>query len=314
MDEMAIVVEDLHYSYGKNVALSGASFDVRKGEVFGLLGPNGAGKTTLISLLTGMRQIVRGKVSIHGMDMNEKAAAIKPLIGVVPQSIALYPTITVRDNLRFFAGIYGIKGKVREQRIEEVLQVAGLGDRADDVVDTFSGGMKRRLNIAIGILHKPQVLLMDEPTVGVDPQSRNRIIESIEAMAREGMTVVYSTHYMEEAARLCQRVVIMDNGRVLAMDSPAALCNTVREGYFCVDTGEKNGPELLQALQSETSIPGLSLQGNLLQAETPHVSQAVAQVIEVSSRLGIELNSLRVLGPSLETVFLKLTGKQLRDA
>ncbi len=214
---------DLRKSYGSLLAVDGVSFEIRPGETYGLLGPNGAGKTTVISIIAGVLEGDGGEVTLDGRRMGPSALDAKALIGYVPQEVALYPDLTGRENLRFFASLYRLDRRQAAARVAEVLEVVGLGERAGDPVKEYSGGMKRRLNIAVGLLHRPRLLILDEPTVGVDPQSRNAILDSIEALSSEGMAVLYTTHYMEEAERLCDRVGIVDLGRLIAEGPPRAL-------------------------------------------------------------------------------------------
>jgi ABC-2 type transport system ATP-binding protein len=313
MPNAALAVTDLHYCYGEHEAVSASTFNVEEGEVFGLLGPNGAGKTTTLSILAGIKTQHKGEVLVFGLDPKTRASEVKGLIGVVPQSVAIYPTITARDNLQFFCGIYGIKGTLAAERITEVLEVVQLSDRADEVVETYSGGMKRRLNIAVALLHRPKVLLMDEPTVGVDPQSRNHIFDCIERLSQTGTCVVYSTHYMEEAQRLCSRVAIMDHGKIIAMDKPATLCQTLGVGFFSVAVIEGDKEQLIKALGILPCVKEVKLKESLIEVEAIVLQNALAQFIEVSNKLGVRISSLQIFEPTLETVFLKMTGKQLRD-
>ena len=214
---------DLHKSYGSLKAVDGISFEIRAGETYGLLGPNGAGKTTVISIIAGVLEADTGAVALEGLPMGPSALDAKALIGYVPQDVALYPDLTARENLRFFASLYKLDRAEAKARVAEVLDVVGLSERADEQVKKYSGGMKRRLNIAVGLIHRPQLLILDEPTVGVDPQSRNSILDSIEALSSEGMAVLYTTHYMEEAERLCDRIGIVDRGALVVEGTPQQL-------------------------------------------------------------------------------------------
>lgn len=218
---LAINAQNLCKVYGEITAVADVSLQVNSGEIFGILGPNGAGKTTTLSMLTGILPPSGGSIAFDNGKVQAGQDEAKRLIGFVPQSLALYTTLTGRDNLTFFGRMYGLRGAVLRARIKRVLDIIGLTERADDVVDTYSGGMKRRLNIGVSLLHEPKVLFLDEPTVGVDPQSRNAIFEAIEAMNEAGLTVIYTTHYMEEAQRLCDRIAIMDQGKIIALDTPA---------------------------------------------------------------------------------------------
>jgi ABC-2 type transport system ATP-binding protein len=212
-------VENLVKMYGDFAAVDGVSFEMEEGEVFGLLGPNGAGKTTTISMLTGITDPTEGTARIRGFDIKTQLDDAKKINGLVPQDLALYPTISARANLRFFGRIYGLHGKDLDERIEDVLRIVALTDRADEPIEKYSGGMKRRINIAAGMVHQPRLLFLDEPTVGVDPQSRNHIFESVLRLNRErGMSILYTSHYMDEVERLSTRDAIVDQGKIIAMD------------------------------------------------------------------------------------------------
>lgn len=220
MDSVMVEVKDLTMRYGERTALTGIGFEIDRGELFGLLGPNGAGKTTLISILSTLLKPSSGQVKIGSLDVLHQGKEIKHFIGTVPQEIALYPTLSARENLNFYGRMYGLHGLQLKKRIDELLEMIRLTDRRHERVQKFSGGMKRRLNLAVGLIHRPKLLLLDEPMVGVDPQSRNHILESIKTLKSEGTTMIYTTHYMEEAEQLCDRVAILDEGRLVALDSP----------------------------------------------------------------------------------------------
>ncbi len=313
MPDFVIEVNSLIKRYGNRVAVKGISFSVREGEIFGLLGPNGAGKTTTISILATLLPLDEGKVTICGYDLAREANRIKPLIGFVPQELALYPTLSAWDNLAFFGRIYGLHGKALKERINAVLDLVGLRDRARDAVRTFSGGMKRRLNIAAGLIHQPRILFLDEPTVGVDPQSRNFIFEHIERLKAEGMTIIYTTHYMEEAERLCDRVAIMDEGRILALDTPKGLIGLLGGGVIHMEVSEDRIEDLLPAIRSLPHVQAVSSQGRRLKVEASASRPALLELIELCNTRDVPIFSLEVLEPNLESVFLHLTGKRLRD-
>ncbi len=317
-----IEVNGLVKRYGARTAVDGVSFRVGEGEVFGLLGPNGAGKTTTISILSGLLPPDGGETSIAGYDLAREANRIKPLIGLVPQELALYPTLGAYDNLAFFGRVYGLRGKVLERRIAEVLELAGLRERAREAVETFSGGMKRRLNIAVGLVHSPRILFLDEPTVGVDPQSRNFIFDHVEKLKSEGMTIIYTTHYMEEAERLCDRVAIIDEGRVLALDTTRALVGLLGGGVIRVGMAAESVEAMLPLMRA---LPGVSAVSSVnfnrgetvadgrLKIETGEARSALLEVIQLCNARDASVLSLEVLEPNLESVFLHLTGKRLRD-
>ncbi len=313
MCEPILIAQALRKSYGEIEAVRGVSFQIARGEIFGLLGPNGAGKTTLISMLCGLLEPDEGRVLIGGEEMGRKSRALKARIGLVPQELALYSTLSARDNLLFFGRIYGLRGRQLRKRVEEVLEMVQLTGRAGDAVATFSGGMKRRLNIAAGLLHEPRVLFLDEPTVGVDPQSRNAIFESIEALNRAGMTILYTTHYMEEAQRLCHRVAIMDHGRIIALDTPTALVRSLGAGLIRVSLPDPIAERVIDQMERLPAVRAIRRRDGCLHIEVRQVQEALAGLVTVVTRTGGTITSLEILEPNLETAFLHLTGKRLRD-
>jgi ABC-2 type transport system ATP-binding protein len=294
-----IDVRDLRKSFGATIAVDGVTFDVGDGETFGLLGPNGAGKTTTISMLVGALMPDAGSVSVNGTPPTEPAARMT--IGVAPQSLSLYEELSAAENLTFFARLYGLRGAHLQERMLWALEFAGLGERRKDRVKTFSGGMKRRLNLAVALVHDPQVLILDEPTVGVDPQSRNHIFDRVEELKTLGRTVIYTTHYMEEAQRLCDRVAIMDHGKVLDLDRVDSLID--RHGGQSVVRAELVRPP------DEAAVLPATLEGLMLRFESDRPLEEVARL----SSAGVAFRTLEVTRPDLETVFLTLTGRSLRD-
>ncbi len=295
-----IDVRGLTKSYGSNLAVAAIDLNIAAGETFGLLGPNGAGKTTSILMMVGAIRPDQGQITIDGMT-DPTQPAVRRRIGFSPQRLSLYDQLTAEENLAFFGRIYGLRGDTLRQRISWGLQFAGLTDRRKDRVATYSGGMQRRLNLACAMVHNPPVVFMDEPTVGVDPQSRNHIFESIETLQNAGCTILYTTHYMEEAQRLCDRVAIMDHGRILAVDTIDNLIH--HHGGRSVVVAE------LSSFPPDHAILPSPLDGMSLRFETQ-------QPLEDVSRLfgsGINFRSLKIDRPDLETVFLSLTGRSLRD-
>ncbi|MCH9683862.1 MAG: ABC transporter ATP-binding protein [Deltaproteobacteria bacterium] len=286
--------------YGDLTAVDGVSFTIERGESFGLLGPNGAGKSTTIHMLVGALAPDGGQVLIDG-DQSPSQAATRRNIGVAPQDLAIYEELSAEENLAFFGRIYGLSGKKLATRVDWGLEFAGLAQRRRDRAETFSGGMKRRLNLACAAVHEPKILVCDEPTVGVDPQSRNHIFESIEALGAQGCTLLYTTHYMEEAARLCARVAIVDHGKLLALGTVDDLI-AEHGGTPIVEA------ELACVPPDPTALPG-TLEGHTLRVETEDPLPTVEQL----GRTGIEIRRLRIDRPDLERVFLQLTGRRLRD-
>ncbi|MDP7018003.1 MAG: ABC transporter ATP-binding protein [Pirellulaceae bacterium] len=295
-----IQITELRKSFGSQVAVDGVSFQLLKGETFGLLGPNGAGKTTTINMIVGILQPDSGEIGF-AEGLNPRVAAVRRAIGVAPQSLALYTELTAQENLQFFARLYGMRGAQLKERVQWSLEFAGLTDRKRDRVKTFSGGMQRRLNLAAAIVHDPRVIFMDEPTVGVDPQSRNHIFDAIEDLKRQGRTIIYTTHYMEEAQRLCDRVAIMDHGKILDLDSVDALID--RHGGRSVVKAD------LQRLPADIQSLPAPLDGLSLRFETERPLEEIAKL----SSGGVAFQTLELTEPDLETVFLTLTGRSLRD-
>jgi len=313
MNTSILIVKDLWKSYAKTVALQGLTFEVSRGEFFGLLGPNGAGKTTAIGLLSGLIEPTRGHVTIDGVDLFSRPMEAKARLGLVPQSFALYPTLCARDNLVFFGRIYGLKGKHLRERIARVLEIVELTDRANQTVATFSNGMKRRLNIAAGLLHEPEILILDEPTVGVDTQSRNSILESINSLNKSGVTVLYTTHYIEEAQRLCDRVAIIDQGKIIALDSPARLIQDLGKGIIRMEFNAGIDDRLLEQMKCIGSVRVIDDQKRRIHIETDHTDQASRELLELMKTRDGLLKTLDISEPNLETVFIHLTGRNLRD-
>ncbi len=311
-------------------AVKDVNLEIYKGEILGLLGPNGAGKTTLIAMISGLIAPTTGDALIGGYSITKQPLAAKQLIGFIPQEIALYPELSARQNLKFFGQMYGLGGKELDRRIDEVLALIDLSDRQKERVETFSGGMKRRVNIGVGFLHKPQLLYMDEPTVGIDPQSRRRILDTVKLLRDEhGATILYTTHLMEEAQELSDRVGIMDHGEIIALDSQEALTQSVGEDdllQFQVGASEVT-EELLARVQRE--VPSVTrlvytpseavidsdseIAPALLAVYTRRGRTALPAVIQVLSEAGVEIQSVQVREPDLEAVFLALTGRALRD-
>jgi ABC-2 type transport system ATP-binding protein len=303
----------LRKRFGQRQAVDGVGFEIARGETYGLLGPNGAGKTTTISMVCGILARDEGEVVVNGEPLTPAATAVKGAIGYVPQDLAIYPDMTARENLVFFARLYGMGGAELRTRVDEVLEIIDLADRAGDRTDSYSGGMKRRLNIGVGLLHRPSLLVLDEPTVGVDPQSRNAILTSVEALSAEGMGILYTTHYMEEAERLCDRVGIIDEGRIIAEGTRRELVALVGglDKVKLAATGDTG-----RAAAELRAIDGVH-------EATPHEEGVDLLVVEARRLLpellasvsqdGVAIRSVEVVEPDLEAVFLHLTGKALRD-
>jgi ABC-2 type transport system ATP-binding protein len=344
--------DNLVKKYGDTAAVAGISFDVEEGEVFGLLGPNGAGKTTTISMLTGVLEPTSGTARIGGHDILIEPLAVKQINGLVPQDLALYPTLSARANLQFFGRIYGLRGKALRERVDDVLEVVALADRADEPIEKYSGGMKRRVNIAAGLVHQPRLLFLDEPTVGVDPQSRNHIFESVQRLNRDrGMSIIYTSHYMEEVELLCNRVAIVDQGRIIALDTIRNLIAMLGGGVIQIGL-LRCDDEMLAAIRALPAVvsavlvappvsvatPGVMAPARkeaepvepaaaarpaapiqppsgpvLVKIEAKRSQDALVQVIGYLNDRDIAFTSIEIFEPNLESVFLHLTGKKLRE-
>jgi len=312
MNESVVVVQGLVKRYGDVVAVDDISFEIQEREIFGLLGPNGAGKTTTINVLCTYTEPTAGQVAVGGHSVTAEPEAVKRTIGVVPQDIALYPDLNALENLRFFGRMYDVPKAKLEARIGELLELEGLEEHARRRVEHYSGGMKRRLNLAVGLLSEPRFLMLDEPTVGVDPQSRNAIFENIQALNRQGLTILYTTHYMEEAELLCHRVAIMDEGRIIALDSPQNLINTLGTGIIHIGVKDVD-EEMLARLQALPRVKAVARRDDILAFETVDAQRALLDIIGLFNETDTPMTSLEILEPNLESVFIQLTGKQLRD-
>jgi len=305
--------EGLTKSFGDIHAVQGVSFHIAEGETYGLLGPNGSGKTTTISMICGLLEADEGTVSVAGMPMTTGSLKPKSVIGLVPQELAIYPDLTARENLMFFGRLYGIGQAELAKRVDEVLKVIGLADRAKDRAGTYSGGMKRRLNIGIGLVHGPTLLILDEPTVGVDPQSRNAILEAIERLADAGIAVLYTTHYMEEAQRLCDRVAIVDSGSVRAEGTQRELVQLVGENDRIRVSGTGALKEAAERVKKVPGVSDASATAEEVSILATDAGDILTEVLQALSSDGMVVGSVTVEKPDLETVFLHLTGRALRD-
>ncbi len=306
-------VRDLGRRFGDVVAVDGVSFTVAAGETYGLLGPNGAGKTTTISMVCGVLAPDSGEVEVAGLPMRTGAVAAKKLLGLVPQDVAVYPELTARENLVFFGRLAGIGRGRLVARVGEVLATIGLTGRADDRVKELSGGMRRRLNIGIGLLSEPRLLVLDEPTVGVDPQSRHAILESVAALAGEGMAVLYTTHYMEEAERLCDRVGIIDGGRIVAEGTRRELVSLVEERSRLRLTATGPLGAAAAACSGIGGVDAASERDGGIDVVALDAVAVLPSLLSAVTAAGAEVTGLDVVEPDLEAVFLHLTGKALRD-
>ncbi len=306
-----IEVRDLRKNYGKLEALKGISFSIGEGEFYGLLGPNGAGKTTTISIMSSILVPDGGEVYINGKNIYTHSRESKQIIGVVPQEIALYSDFSAMENLIFWGGLYGVPNNELKKRAKELLQLVGLSDRGNDKVSSYSGGMKRRINIAAALLHRPEVLFMDEPTVGIDPQSRNLIFEVLEKLHHNGMTIIYTTHYMEEAERFCDRIGIIDHGQIIAQGKLDELRNAIGAKDAIAITLNHADEHQISALQ--TFWPDSKMADMNLYFYSQDVKTDLPLIIRKCSEAETDIRSIEIQKTNLETIFLNLTGRQLRD-
>ena len=315
---MALVrVEELVKRYtpeGPN-AVDGVSFEIQKGEIFSLLGPNGAGKTTAISVISTLLPPTSGEAYVNGHDVRSEPMAARKSLGVVPQDLALYGDLTALENLRFWGEMRGLTGATLKREIDEKLELTGLTERAGDRVNTYSGGMKRRLNLAVGLLGNPPLVMLDEPTVAIDPQSRRYILDWVQRMKGEGLTMLYTTHYMEEAQELSDRIGIIDHGKLIALGTLDELIQLVgQQETLMLQLWQGDGlADLKEAVQSLEDVAQASIREEMLVLNVPSAEAMLPAVLSQASKLGLSLRTIEIREPNLETVFLHLTGRALRD-
>jgi ABC-2 type transport system ATP-binding protein len=320
--QSALHVQNLHKTFrnGHNLkAVDGVSFDIQPGEIFSLLGPNGAGKTTTISMLSTLLRPDHTpdgetEITIMGHSLQAEPLAAKALLGVVPQDIALYEDLSARENLDFWGKMYGLNGGALKTRVDEVLELIGLSDRAKDRVGKYSGGMKRRVNIGVALLHKPKVIFLDEPTVGIDPQSRRSILDGVVALKNQGMTVLYTTHYMEEAQELSDCIAIMDHGKLIANGTHDELIHLVGQKARISLTINAEGDHILESWRAAPGVSSITTEDGTLNLLVDDSNRVLPRLFEIAAENGIRITSVDIQEPNLEAVFLHLTGRALRDA
>jgi ABC-2 type transport system ATP-binding protein len=313
MKPKAIEVQNLHKHFGEIRAVDGVSFDVEQGEIFSLLGPNGAGKTTTISMLSCLLRPEEGDALVLGHSIRKDPMGVKSVLGVVPQEIALYEDLSARENLTFWGKMYGLRGARLKQREDEVLEIIGLTDRAKDYIKKYSGGMKRRVNIGIALLHKPQVIYMDEPTAGIDPQSRRSILDSVLKLKNEGTTVLYTTHYMEEAQELSDHIAIMDYGKLIANGTHEELVKIVGAMDRITVTINTESARVMEAWKAVKGVKQVTAEDGTLTILADDSNRVLPRLFETAATNGVRITSVAIQEPNLETVFLHLTGRALRD-
>jgi ABC-2 type transport system ATP-binding protein len=313
MSAVAIHVNDLHKDFGEVYAVKGVSFDVNQGEIFSLLGPNGAGKSTTISILSCLLEPTSGEATVMDHSVRSDPMGVKQAIGVVPQEIALYPDLSARENLNFWGKMYGLGGSDLARRADDILEMVGLADRQRSRVDTFSGGMQRRLNIALSLMHEPKVVIMDEPTVGIDPQSRRHILDNVKRLNNEGMTVLYTTHYMEEAQELSDYIAIMDHGEIIASGTHEELVKLVGEQDRIDLTINFPSEDILQKWSGVDGVHRVSQEDGTFGLLVEDSNLVLPRLFDAANEINVRITSVEIQEPNLEAVFLHLTGRTLRD-
>lgn len=308
-----IKITELTKKYGSNIAVDNINLNVNEGEIFGLLGPNGAGKSTTINSICGLLKINRGEIIINGINMSHSSLEAKKYLGLVPQEIAIFENLTARENIEFFGKLSGLKGSLLKERVDEALEFVGLSDNAKKMPKGYSGGMKRRLNIACAIAHHPKIIILDEPTVGIDPQSRNHILDSVRKLNKMGSTIIYTTHYMEEAEALCSRIAIMDHGRLIADGTREELKKLVHKEEKILISGSDISFNALSEIKALKAVLDARLNEGRLEIITSNTQLVLQDILFILSRHEIRIKGIDVTEPDLETVFLSLTGRQLRD-
>ncbi len=306
-------VKNLSKSYGTLKAVNNIAFKVEEGEIIGLLGPNGAGKSTTISMISTLLKPESGEILYKGKDIVSHPKAIQKVLGIVPQEIALYPTLSGYDNLKFWGQAYGVTGKRLKERIETVSKIIGIDARLKDKVEQYSGGMKRRINIGAALLHEPELLIMDEPTVGIDPQSRNHILDTVLELNKQGMTIIYTSHYMEEVEYLCRNIHIMDSGQIIASGTQDDLIEIIEGERKIVIQLNSTSQSFVESLSTITGVERVEAEGHMVCIFTKNGKNIIRDALDKAMAQNVGVESLEVIKPNLESVFLHLTGKALRD-
>lgn len=309
-----IRVKNLKKQYDEKAVVDGIDLSINKGEILGILGPNGAGKTTTIGMLSAQIEKTGGSITIDGMEVKKDDQKIKSIVGIVPQEIALYDVLSANENLEFFGSLYGLWGKELQEKIKWILKLVGLEDRAKEEVGKYSGGMKRRINIAAAILHNPKVVFMDEPTVGIDPQSRNKILELVKLLKEQGMTIIYTTHYMEEATILCDRLVIIDNGKVILSGETQELIKMICDGVIeLVINNKEEHKKAISIIKEFKLCSQYKITNNKISIIVKDMQNSMSKIMDKLLMSNVEVNLINTMPPTLETLFLYLTGKSLRE-
>ncbi|CAM3109364.1 ABC transporter ATP-binding protein [Paenibacillus sediminis] len=311
---MAFVeLKDVVKRYGNKLSVDHLDLTIQEGEIFGLLGPNGAGKSTTIHMITGLLKMDQGDIKVDRISVKNDSLEVKKRIGLVPQDLALYETMSAAENVAFFGKLYGLRGELLRNRVSEALEFVGLQDRAKDKPETFSGGMKRRLNIACAIMHRPKLIIMDEPTVGIDPQSRNHILESVRTLNKMGSTIIYTSHYMEEVAALSDRVAILDQGHVIASGTQQELRERASQDEKIIIKASHISDQVIQELRLHPRITSITADNESIELSVPSSQVDLQDILFICAKHQVVIHSLVCEEPNLETLFLSLTGRTLRD-
>jgi len=308
-----IKINNLVKKYNQNIAVDHISFHVKEGEIFGLLGPNGAGKSTTINCICGLLKLDQGEITVDGINLKKDSLEAKKRLGLVPQELAIFDQLTAYENIEFFGKLAGLRGPLLKERINEALSFVGLSDKAKLTPSGYSGGMKRRLNIACAIVHHPKIIIMDEPTVGIDPQSRNHILDSVKQLNKLGSTVIYTSHYMEEVESVCNRIAIMDNGRLIALGTQDELKKLVLEEEKILINALDINYNAVDEIKALNTVKDVLLDKNKLEIITTSSQFVLQDILFILSSHQVKIKGIQVVEPDLETVFLSLTGKKLRD-
>ncbi|BFT73233.1 ABC transporter ATP-binding protein [Paenibacillus sp. P36] len=308
-----VQIKNVVKKYSQQISVDHLNLSIQEGEIFGLLGPNGAGKSTTIKMLSGLLKIDGGEMIVDGLSVAKDPLEVKRLIGLVPQELAIFESLSARENVTFFARLYGLRGPLLQSRVKEALEFVGLSDRANDKPNAFSGGMKRRLNIACAIMHHPKLIIMDEPTVGIDPQSRNHILESVKTLNRMGSTIIYTSHYMEEVAAISTRVGIMDHGHLIACGTQEELRGKVAQDNKIVLQVAHLSEEAVKELRDHPKIKQVNAQEQALELLVGSSQAYLQDILFILSKHNVKIQSLVQVEPDLEALFLSLTGRTLRD-
>lgn len=308
-----VKVQDVLKKYENKICIDFLQLTIEKGEIFGLLGPNGAGKSTTINMISGLLPMDRGEIEVDGISVKKKPLEVKKRIGVVPQEIAIYDTLTAKENVTFFARLYGLRGVQLRESVLEALAFVGLLDRQNEKPRSFSGGMKRRLNIACAIMHRPKLLIMDEPTVGIDPQSRNHILDAVKKLKADGTTIIYTSHYMEEVSALCDRIAIMDHGKLIAIGRMDELRRQFAAEERITFTVSTVNDAALSELQRHPKVKSVRVTGNTIDLSLPSAQAYLQDMLYILAKHQVTIHAMSVQEANLESLFLTLTGRSLRD-